>query len=395
MKVNASRRKATEERSLERLTAVSRALTYAHSLDEVLEITVDTARDLLDAPRVVLMLQGEEDDLLRIRAARGVEDEIVERFREPLDETLVSRLSSIFGSEARNRFLGVPLVVRGRVTGLLAVLRRQESRETRDEWLLSALADQASVALEDARREATRSGLRARLRKAEEQDERLEQALRTMGHDMGGPLNALRGYVDMLQAEMYGPLSESQQQVLQRVDSITGHLDSLVSNALEMSRLQAGRLTVTREPVPVGEVVADALEIVGLRAEEMGVNLRVDVAPDLVARADDSRLRQVIIQILDNALRHAPAKSEVRVTAAREPAPDDRVVIRVADQGPGIEDADAESIFEPFQRLEETTSGSGLGLAIARMITDLMEGELTLEDDGSPGATFAVRLHAE
>ncbi|MFP4623946.1 MAG: ATP-binding protein [Gemmatimonadota bacterium] len=377
---------------LERLTAVSRALTYAASVDDVLDITVDTACELLGAPRAVLLLR-DQSDLLRVRAARGVDPETVDRFREPLDETLIERLNALFGPEASERFLGVPLVVRSRVTGLLAVMTREDSEDERAEWLLSALADQASVALAAAGEEEARRTER-RIHELEEQEARREEALRIVGHDMRSPLSSLRGYIHLLQAGTYGPVTEGQQAALERLEAIAGHLSALVTNALEMSRLAAGQLQLQCGPVHVGRVITEAIEIVELRAREAGITLDVEAPPELVALADADRLRQVLVQLLDNGIKFSPARTAIRIRAAHEPGPPERVVIRVSDQGPGIDPDWSEDIFEPYRRLGHAGGGFGLGLAIARAVTEIMDGDLALAHSDEPGATFVVRLPA-
>lgn len=375
---------------LRRLTAASRALTYAATLEDVLEITVDAAQQMLDAERVVLMLQGPGPEL-EIRASRGLPPDARARFEETLDETLVTRLSAIFGPDAEARFLGVPLVVRGRIVGLLAVLVGGPHQEQRDEWLLSALADQASVALDRARVETTAARLHERLGSLEERESRHEQALRIVRHDLRTPLAAIRGYVELLKEGLYGPVTERQEQALDRLWTATSHLDSLVENADEMSRLQAGEVDVHSAPVSVATVVAEAAGLVELEARHARIGIEVRVPEDLTARADQARLRQVLVQLVDNALKYSPAGTKVEVTAEEEPS--GWVRITVSDQGPGIEPEHAEAVFEPYKRFA-AGPGSGLGLAIARAVTDLMEGRLELERGRSGGATFALRLPA-
>ena len=374
--------------SLARLTAASRALTYAASLEEVLEITVDATATLLDAERVALLLQ--EGSSLQVRASRGIEPEEEARFEAALDETLVERLT-IFGEDTRDRFLGVPLVVRGRIVGLLTALSEPPGRHERDEWVLSALADQAAVALERSRLAASSIDLERRLVELEAHELRQEHALRVVRHDFQTPLGAIRGYLDLLQRGMYGPVTDRQQSALARLWTATAHLESLVRNALEMGRLQAGDVTVRSEPVPVRAVVEEAFGLVEHRARQMRIDLRADVPEGTMVKADAARLRQVLVQLLDNALKYSHSDTEVRVIASREEDPADRLTIRVSDQGPGIDPEHVEEIFEPYKRFAPGT-GSGLGLAIARAVAALMDGELELESTGSPGATFALRL---
>lgn len=378
--------------ALDRLTAASRALTYAASVDEVLDITVETAQALLGAPRSVLMLPDDEG-LLHIRAARGVDDATIERFQEPLDETLITRLSSVFGPGARERFLGVPLVVRGAVTGLLAVLLPEgRPADERDEWLLSALADQASVALEGERREITTAGMQQRLKELEVQGSRREEALRTVGHDLRSPLSSMRGYLHLLRTGVYGPLTDGQTTAVSRLETLIGHVDTLVGNALELGLASAGRLNIDCEPIVLEPVVGESLEVVAFPAKEAEVALTVRIPAELRVLADRHRLRQVLVQLLDNAIKFSPSHTTVLIAAEREPGPPARVVIRVHDEGPGIEPSQTDDIFEPYHRLQETGSGFGLGLSLARAVARLMDGTLMVEQSETPGATFALRL---
>lgn len=384
--------------ALTRLTEVSRALTYAVSLDEVLEITVDCAVDLLAADRALLLLK-ESDDLLTIRAARGVDPEIVDRFHEPLDETLIRRLQGALGPTAAEQFLGVPLVVRGRVIGLLAVLSGgSQGASERDEWLLAALADQAAVALEAARGETRREGLQGRVAELEGEGAQHETTLRMVGHDLRTPLNAIQGYVQLLHQGSYGDVSDPQRGALDRILSITRHLGSLVDNILEMGRITAGTLDIRTEELDAAEVVAEAEQMVDVAASERGIEVRVTAEPDVRARADRDRMRQVLVHLLDNAVKYSPDGGVVRIDVARaESGGRDVVRIRVQDEGDGVPPEDAESIFEPYRRLatEDTMpSGAGLGLAIARSLVQLMDGRLRLDDTAEGGATFELDLPA-
>lgn len=384
--------------ALTRLTAVSRALTYAASLDEVLEITVDCAADLLDAPRVVLMLQ-DEDGLLRVRAALGCDPEAVARFREPLEETLISRLALLLGPGAPERFLGVPLVVRGSIIGLLAVVAPEEAMgDERPEWLLSALADQASVALESARDGEGRSALRGRLEELERRDTQREEALRMIGHDLRSPLSALNGYLHLLQLESYGPLNDAQRATVERLLSVARHVDSLVGNVREMGRLATGTLELTCVAVELAPLAEAAADIIRVDALSKDVEIRVEAPRDARVLADADRLRQVLVQLLDNAVKFSPKESVVTLAGGVEERDEGRrVVVRVSDQGPGVAEDEAEAIFEPYRQgagVTGATGSMGLGLAIARALLTLMEGSIGLDPAAEEGATFVVTLPA-
>ncbi len=383
--------------ALARLTEASRALTYAVSIDEVLDITVECAADLLDAARVVLMLREEdEEDLLRVRASRGIDPAAAERFGEPLDETLVTRLGALLGPDARDRFLGVPLVVRGRVTGLLGVLREDAGSPTeRDEWLLSALADQVGVALDHARSESTRSELEERVERLQREGARRDDALRMVGHDLRSPLSALQGYIHLLTIGAYGPVTDEQGAALERLAGIGRHLEALVSNVLDMGHLAAGTLTLEPEPVAVADIAESALAMVALDAADAGVRLEKEIPGDVAVLAAPDRLRQVLVQLLDNAVKYAPAETAVTLTAEAVRG-GDSVAIRVRDRGPGVPPDQLESIFEPYRRLEPApdSGGFGLGLSIARALVELMGGTLRVDPGPEDGAAFVATLPA-
>ncbi|HUG42432.1 MAG TPA: ATP-binding protein [Longimicrobiales bacterium] len=376
--------------ALTRLTAVSRALTYALSLEEVLDITVECATDLLAVERVVLMLVDEEG-LLRIRASRGVDAGLVNDFGEKLDEGLISRLGGILGPHAAAGFLGVPLVVRGAVTGLLAVVSPGGAAATkRDEWLLSALADQASVALESARSERSRSALEERFLEVLREGGHHEDALRMVGHDLKSPLSALNGYLHLLETESYGPLNDAQLATVQRLTAITGHVSALVDTILDMGRLASGSLRLQCSAVEVAPVVAEAVTMLGVAPAEAEVDIVARVPAGLFAHCHRDRLRQVLVHLLENALRYSPPQSEITVAAGTDGA---EVVIRVADQGPGVPAGKEEEIFQPYRRLEgQGGAGMGLGLAIARGLVERMSGTIALDAEAAAGATFVLTL---
>jgi signal transduction histidine kinase len=375
--------------SLHRLTAPSRALSYEASLSDLLRITVETAESLLGAEKVVLLLQ-EPDDRLEIRAARGVSDEAAKRFDASLDETLFSRLSALLGDERPASLVGVPLLARGRVRGLLVVLLDESARAERDEWVLSALADQASAVLEHALQEAANEDLTSRLQELHARGRRQEQALQVVRHDLATPIGAIRGYLDLLERNAYGPLRPRQKIALGRIEVAVSHLEALVEEALEMSRLHAGDVRPACQPVQIRPVIDEALGMVEIAARDARVRLRADVPEGLSVMGDEGRLRQVLVHLLDNAIKHGGVEGEVLVTAVEDDWAE-TATLRITDDGPGVTPEVANEIFEPYKTFGER-GGSGLGLAIARAVTELMGGEIGMESGGPSGAMFFVRL---
>jgi signal transduction histidine kinase len=380
-----------------RLTEINRALTYARSLNDVLGLTIDCAAELLNAPRALLMLNG-EDGLLHIRAARGIDHADVERFREPLDENLLTRLTGLLGDVPVESFLGVPLVVQGSVIGILAVgLEPGRTPDPDSEWLLSSLADQAAVALDSTRNDDVRQLLETRLHELEREQEGKNRAIEILSHDLRTPLSAIMGYTTLMSSEVIGPVNDRQLNALQRIKSVCDHMESILSNVLEMARLSGGRFTVSPEPVQVTDVIESALDVIRPVAERGGILLAVSQAAGFFVTTDASRLRLVLIHLLDNAIKYSPEGLTVSVrhaTVDRGGRP--WAQIEVIDEGPGIARDRQREIFEPYVRRdgasERARSGVGLGLAIAQGTIQRLGGTLGVESSPGRGACFRILL---
>ncbi|HEY0021951.1 MAG TPA: HAMP domain-containing sensor histidine kinase [Longimicrobium sp.] len=380
---------------LRKLTEVSRALTYTTSLQQVTRLTVERGADLIDAACAVLMLP-DAYGVLQVRSSCGVRDEDVERLHAPLTDDGVGRLQELLGVPD-DRFVAVPLVVGGAVTGLLAAATRQPSTST-DETLLSALADQAALALENARLGGeVREEMEDRLRASEGATDAQERALSTLAHDIRTPLGAIDGYCENLEIGVYGPVNDRQREALGRVRMSGRHLLSLLDNVMEMARLNAGVLRMGAEPVELADVAREAVHMLLPAAQAKLVALEAGAVEEVTVTADHARVRQVLVNLVGNAVKFTPADGSVTVSTA--------VVsidgsawgeIRVADTGPGIAPAEQAAIFEPYYRSEETAQlpGVGLGLAISQALVRQMEGELALESEPGAGSTFIVRFPA-
>lgn len=386
---------------LRKLTEISRALTYTTALDEVLRLATARAAELLEAESALLMLMDEEG-LLQVRATHGVAEETLERFRHPLDETLIRRLQGLLGIGAPECFLGVPLVAHGAVTGLLAVVRPGANACTEEEeWLLSAVADQVAVALENARlaeevRQARTERARA-ARGADNADDAKDRALATLSHDLRSPLNAIDSYAELMEMEILGPVVDRQREALGRIRMSGRHLLAVLENVLEMARLNAGVVRVHAQIVSLPQVVEEAALLVGHSATAKEQTLVTEPDAELVVRADPDRLRQVLINLIGNAIKYTPPDGVIRLsTAIRESEGLRWGAVAVADTGPGISPEKLDAIFQPYYRVPGTetdsSEGAGLGLAISRELVRQMGGDIDVESEPGRGSTFTVRL---
>jgi phosphoserine phosphatase RsbU/P len=378
---------------LRRLSELGRAFTYTVSLADVAQLTVDSATELLDATSSVLMLQDAKG-LLQVRASAGVPEETVHRFRAPLDDEVIGRLQGLLRVSG-DRMLAVPLVVAGNVTGLLAVAREDTATES-DEWLLSALADQAAIGLENARLGGEfKTELEARLKASEGATTAKDRALATLAHDIRTPLGAIDGYCTIIEDGLYGPVTDGQRAALSRVRMSGRHLLSLLENVLDMARLTAGAVVLNTETVSLAQIARESVDMLTPASLAKGLELKLVPGGSVKVIADAARLRQVFVNLVGNAVKFTPPGGEVVVTVHECQDGQQRLgELRVTDSGPGIPESDLASIFEPYFRSDAAVGlpGVGLGLAISRGLVLQMEGSLDVESVPGEGAAFFIRL---
>jgi signal transduction histidine kinase len=378
---------------LRRLTQISRALTYTTSLDQVTRLTVERGAELFDASAAVLML-ADAEGLLHVRAAHGVAEDRVTRFRGPVTDDVIERLQGLL-DVSDECFIAVPLVVGGAVTGLLAVATPRRCTPT-DESLLSALADQTAVAIENARLGGeVRIEMEDRLRASEGETTAKDRALATLAHDIRTPLGAIDGYCELMLDEILGPVNDRQRETLGRVRMSGRHLLSLLDNVMDMARLNAGAVQLSTEPIRLVEVAREAIHMLTPAAEAKLQTLRLEGSDDVVVTGDHARVRQVLVNLIGNAVKFTPQDGSIAVTVSRCEAGEVAMgEVRVRDTGPGIAEAERCSIFEPYYRSEGTAAapGVGLGLAICLGLVEQMGGQLDLESEVGAGSSFFLRL---
>jgi signal transduction histidine kinase len=213
--------------------------------------------------------------------------------------------------------------------------------------------------------------------------------LTALSHELRTPLQAISGF-----AELMGTLPLSQERrtaALGHIQDATAHIAALVDDVLDIAKVEAGALPLQLTDLDAATIIQDALDLVSPLAAERGVTLRPGPAAGTV-RADERRLRQVLINLVTNAVRYNRPEGTVEVSAT----PADRVVtIDVTDTGPGIPAGQLGRLFVAFDRLSAEhghEQGAGLGLPLARGLAEAMGGELTVTSHPNAGSTFTVRL---
>jgi signal transduction histidine kinase len=219
--------------------------------------------------------------------------------------------------------------------------------------------------------------------------------LATMSHELRTPLHAIIGFSEVLHEQMFGTLNEQQLDYLDDVLEAGRHLLSLINDILDIAKVESGRIELELTDVPLTEVLRSGLTMHEPRARHGGVTLGLSVEPaDLVVQADDRLLRQVVFNLVSNAIKFTPSGGRVDVSAQLT---DGIVAVVVADTGSGIALEDQALIFEEFQQARiadgaQRPEGTGLGLPLARKFIELHGGRLWVESAPGQGSTFRFTL---
>jgi len=272
------------------------------------------------------------------------------------------------GAEAWARVSAVPLYEDGEFVGTLALawdltVRRRLERDL-------------SRAMTEAQRATTQQS----------------ELLARVSHELRTPLTAVMGYAELMACGIGGQVPEQHQLYLDRIRTSADYLRQIIDQLLDLSRMMDGTAALRVELVPVGHFVRETAALVEPQAMARGIDLRVvvDDSADVVIQTDSGKLRQVLLNLLTNAVKFT-AVGSIELAARREGG---AVLFVVKDTGVGFAPEQATAIFEPFRRLEQVRGvpGSGLGLPIVERLTRLLGGEITVASRLGVGSTFCVRL---
>ncbi|MBB6345886.1 two-component system sensor histidine kinase KdpD [Nonomuraea muscovyensis] len=266
----------------------------------------------------------------------------------------------------------------------LVLAARGRLLDASDRKVLEAFAAEAAVALrqERLREEADQAKPLA------EADRMRTALLAAVSHDLRTPLAAAKAAVESLGSGDVDWSPEDRAELLATADESLARLGRLVDNLLDMSRLQAGALGLSLQPVALEEIAPRAIDDLGPLRDRVKGDLSTDL-PEVMA--DPALLERVLVNLMTNAVRYSPPEEQVLITGSRY---GDQVEIRVIDRGPGIPAEAVEQVFVPFQRLgdRDNDTGVGLGLALSRGLTEAMGGTLTPEETPGGGLTMIVKL---
>ena len=286
----------------------------------------------------------------------------------------------------------VPLMGPSGTIGTITLASRAPARERpfteRELGAAEELGRRAARAVEHARE--FRATVRARAA-AEAESQAKSDFLAVLTHEIRTPLNAIVGYGQLLADAVTGPVSDEQRAQLRRIVSSAAHLRTLIDEVLTLSRIEAGHEEVRREPVDVGALVDEAIDLVALAARTKGLRLVRDVpAARCVVHTDRTKLLQAVVNLAGNAVKFTE-RGEVAFTVRAVPG---RAEIEVRDTGVGIAPEHQRQIYEPFWQVDQHSQppegGTGLGLSVVRHLMQLLDGGVRAESLAGQGSRFTV-----
>lgn len=281
----------------------------------------------------------------------------------------------------------------GRLTGFVGMVSDLTERKRADEEL-----DRHRHHLEEL--VATRTWELAEARDAAEAANQAKSVfLSNMSHELRTPLNAILGFAQIMEWDERIPADERDN--LRAINRSGRHLLALINDVLEISRIEAGRMTTQPTDFDLPDLLAAVVESQEVRARDKGLALRMTLPPELpcFVRTDAGKLRQILLNLVSNALKYTErGEVEISAEATRSGAPQTQLVFSVRDTGVGISAADLERIFQPFFQAEYGAAlgeGTGLGLTISKDYAKLLGGDLSVESEPHRGSTFRLAIPVE
>jgi signal transduction histidine kinase len=398
---------------LRALGEISQAVNSTLDLETVLNTIVSKATQLAGTEAGAIYVYDRASKEFRLRATYGMSDKLLAAMEnqhatishavglltataEPqqvpdLRDTPPDPINEMFMRAGYRARLLLPLMAPDGAVGALVVRRRAPGefpKNTVD--LLQTFAAQSVLAIQNAR---LFSEIDEKSRQLEVASQHKSQFLANMSHELRTPLNAILGYTELVLDSIYGEVPDKARATLERIQANGKHLLGLINDVLDLSKIEAGQLTLSLADYSIKDMVHNVYGAVESLATSKNLALRVELPKDLPqAHGDERRLTQVLLNLMGNAIKFTDAgQIGIHTSVA-----DGSFTVAVHDTGPGIAEQDQAKIFEEFQQADSSITkqkgGTGLGLAIAKRIIEMHGGRLWVESKVGEGSTFSFTV---
>jgi signal transduction histidine kinase/HAMP domain-containing protein len=409
---NARLYKSTEENAvnLAKLYQVGKNISSTLELDIILQSIVNEAQKLVQANKSIILLV--DNDNYKVKAvgygytADQLQSHSYQEIKEGISGWVLNKmkptLSPDIQSDKRNKGIALmsatksgdrsaaiaPLIIDDQAIGTLTVINNVQSKifTDYDLNLVIMLAGQAAIAIQNAQ-----------LYQAAQEADKLKSAfLASMSHELRTPLNSIIGFTGIILQGLAGPLNKEQQKQMGMVRDSARHLLSLINDVLDISKIEAGQLSIASEKVDMPTAINNVIRSVIPLAEKKNLLLLSNIAPDVGSIiSDQRRVEQILINLINNAIKFTE-KGTIQINSEIK---DNWIVTSVQDTGIGIKKEDRYKLFQVFQQIETGLSrkheGTGLGLSICKRLVELLGGEIWVDSEWGVGSTFTFTLPLE
>lgn len=379
----------------DRLLELTSELVSTLDLDTLLNHIVDAAQELTECEEASLLLYDPQTNLLYFQAATGYLEEEDMQTAVPADQSIAGWIYThgepllVEDAKSDPRFfrevdlltrfntrsiLGVPLIAKDKTLGVIEVVNKQEATfQEIDVRLLQSLAAQAAIAIENSR--------------LFQQNDIVAEMI----HELRTPLTALTAAAHLMQRPEL--VDDQRDKLYHTVSSEVKRLNEMATDFLDLSRLESGRIRFMREPIHLEGLIRECLEIIRPQAENENLTLETEIDPILSpVNGDRNRLKQLVLNLLTNAIKYNHSGGRVRVSLHHE---GDELLLAIEDSGRGIPTSSLPHIFERFYRVPDQEAGiigTGLGLAISKRIAESHHGTIEVESKLGEGSKFTLHL---
>jgi PAS domain S-box-containing protein len=415
-----------QQRQKEALLGVSRAISTAYQVDELCLSAAERIAEFLDIPPTLVCIYrlDPRSQTLHLMAPAVTDypvmsQEIAHRFVHEADTSIVVKcalarkrmvdvdlsvatlagyIKSAIKELKLKTLICLPLMVQNDLQGVLEVFSKKEEKYVGDELgLLTVISNELSAAMSRRRLideiALKNVELETEKLKTEEANETLKRFLATFSHELRAPLNSIVGFSELLADGMAKISTSSIEDFMKNINESGKHLQDLVNDILDLSKIEAGKLDLYIDTYPVSDFVESVQRVLQNAIQQRNINLEFQVSDEVDQLVvDQTRFKQILMNLAANAIKFSPLQGRVTISIRRV---ENDIEVIVRDEGPGIKPEDRGNLFRPFQQSKSGKGGkegTGLGLAITKRLVELHGGNIWVESAPGKGTSFCFRI---